>query len=83
MSACKVSCDDDASCRGYVDAGSGNCQMATTSYTCPNNADGLKDCTLYDRGHIDDLNPQGTCGSGYDGCFIKESGESITKMSVN
>ena len=76
VSACKDACDADASCKGYVDAGSGNCQIATTSYSCPNTR-GLQDCSLYDQGHIDDLNPRGTCGNGYGGCFIKQSRESF------
>ena len=62
---CKKYCDLDKNCKGYVDKGDGNCQIATTS-NCP------QSCEKHDAGNIGPIDPYATCGSGYLGCFIKQ-----------
>ena len=61
---CKEYCDQDANCKGYVDQGTGSCQIATTS-NCPSK------CNKYNHGNVGAIDQYGTCGSNYLGCYIK------------
>ena len=67
LANCKVLCDADNNCKGYVKTKLPmSCEIATTS-SCPAH------CTTTDAGQFGKLKPAGTCGdtSLYFGCFIK------------
>ena len=66
VSDCHKFCDQDTNCKGYV-LGSGFCEMATIS-PCNHASLGTK----YDVGSVGNL--VGSCGSGYGGCYVKQSG---------
>ena len=65
VAICKENCDQDASCKGYVDKGDGSCHMATTS-DCPSG------CSKGVVGNVGAIDPEGNCGiDSYLGCHIK------------
>ena len=69
---CKDACDHDPNCKGYVGHGKSYCQIATTS-TCPT----TNGCAKFQIGNVainQDLDGSISCGSGYHGCYIKQSG---------
>ena len=70
VSVCKLACDGDKNCKGYVEgygAFAGKCQIATTS-SCSED--------FYEKnvGSVGNLDPNSDClPSLYLGCFIKQS----------
>ena len=69
---CKEACDRDPKCKGYVGHGKSYCQIATTS-TCPT----THGCAKFQIGNVAInrvLDESHSCGSGYHGCYIKQSG---------
>ena len=69
---CKAACDGDPNCKGYVKQGASYCQIATTSI-CPT----ANECKKFQIGNVAnnrDLDRNMSCGSGYHGCYIKQSG---------
>ena len=68
LAECMQFCNDDAQCKGYVESHTYispvYCQIATVS-ECPSG------CSSHDVGSVGELIVDGTCGSGYGGCFIK------------
>ena len=71
VSDCHKFCDQDTNCKGYV-LGSGFCEIATIS-PCNHASLGNK----YDEGSVGNL--VGSCGSGYGGCYVKQSGSKKLK----
>ena len=63
----KKACDYDKNGKGYVAHGTNYCQNATKS-NCPS------ECSKHQRGNDGDVDPSVTCGSGYEGCFVKQWG---------
>ena len=69
---CKRNCDHDPNCKGYVLHGKSYCQIATTS-SCPT----TNGCAKFQIGNNlvnGDIDGSLSCGSGYQGCYIKKSG---------
>ena len=68
---CKDACDHDTNCKGYVAHGKSYCQIATTS-SCPT----TNGCAKFQIGNVANsvLDGSISCGSGYHGCYIKQSG---------
>ena len=69
---CKKECDDDPKCKGYVGHVNSYCQIATTS-TCPT-TNGCAKFQIGNAVNASSLNESHSCGSGYHGCHIKQSG---------
>ena len=70
LAICKIRCDSDENCKGYVNSGAG-CHMATTS-SCPS------DCKKYHNGNIGELVIDGSLNdltNSYEGCIIKYLGK--------
>ena len=70
LAICKITCDSDENCKGYVNSGAG-CHMATTS-SCPS------DCKKYHKENIGELVIDGSLNdltNSYEGCFIKYLGK--------
>ena len=65
---CKLICDHDIHCKGFVGEGANTCQLATTS-NCPTS----NHCEKTSLGNNNDLDTTAKCGSGaVEGCYIKE-----------
>ena len=68
---CKDACDHDSNCKGYVVHGKSYCQIASTS-SCPT----TNGCAKFQIGNVVNsvLDGSISCGFGYQGCYIKQSG---------
>ena len=74
LSECMDFCNEDSNCKGYVKVrGKEDCQIATIS-SCPSG------CTTHDVGNVGKLKLDFiggvSCGPAYDGCIIKDQGNS-------
>ena len=68
LSKCKLLCDVDTDCKGYVEHTVGKtCQYATTNSTCQTG------CDLHYQGNFGPLNADGKCGGTFGGCHIKDA----------
>ena len=71
LAPCQTACDSDKNCKGYVISGVG-CHVATNS-TCQS------ECNKHHVGNIGDLvkdSRLNDLGDSYEGCFIKDPGNS-------
>ena len=74
---CKSACDNDAYCKGYTvkDINGGVfCRIATASSQCPHNWESLSGGTA-------PLDPSSTCESSFNGCFVKQNGQSMNLLA--
>ena len=75
LQTCKTYCDQDPSCKGYVQSWNyEKCDYATTSHC-------QQSCSKFDRGKVGSLG--GDCGSDYGKCYVKQTGMNYNLVMIS